>query len=70
MLEDVGEGKSRFFLEHRIQRVRCVSWLDLDENLQGRTCFSFHLGDPCLWLALSHQQWCEEGAQRIHSAAW
>lgn len=70
MLEGVGEGKSRFFLEYRIQGVHCVSWFDLDANLQDRACIFFLFGDFCLWLAFGHQQWCEDGAQSILSAAW
>ena len=65
MLEGVGEGKSRFFLEYRIQGVCCVSWFDLDENLQDITCIFFLFGDFWLWLALGHQQQYEDGAQSI-----
>lgn len=70
MLEGVGEGKSRLFLEYRIRGVRCVSWFGLGENLQDRACVFFLFGDLWLWLALGHRQRCEDGAQSILFAAW
>lgn len=40
----------------------CVCRYDLAANLQGRANISSRFWDPCLWLALSHKPWHEEGA--------